>query len=315
MAVPRPTLRQLAHLVALADALHFGRAAAACHVTQSTLSASVKELEQALQAALVDRTRRTVVFTPLGHEVVARARRLLEDTDALVRAAQADAEPLSGPLRMGVIPTIGPFLLPTILPKLRRSYPKLRLYLVEDLTQRLVEQLHEGKLDIALLALPYECGNVEERPLFKDQFQVALPRDHPLAQEESIKLRQLRAEGLLLLKEGHCLRAHAMEACSLTDPRQVEPVEATSLHTLVQMVDNGLGITLLPQLAIDAGILRGTKLAVLPLAGSDAARDIGLIWRKGTGRRAEFELLAEEIAALAGTPTTERSHAIAQNAR
>lgn len=295
----RPTLRQLAHLVALADAKHFGRAAAASHVTQSTLSASIKELEETLQAPLVDRTRRTVVFTPLGAETAERARRILEEADALVRAAAAESAPLSGPLRMGVIPTIGPFLLPAILPKLRRAYPKLRLYLVEDLTDRLVEQLRDGRLDVALLALPYDCGNVESRILFKDTFRVALPRAHKLASADSIKLRDLKAAGLLLLKEGHCLREHAMEACRLGDPRDIEPVEATSLHTLVQMVDNGLGVTLLPQLAIDAGILRGTRLKVAPLAGGDPARDIGLIWRKGTGRQEEFELLADEITKLA----------------
>jgi LysR family transcriptional regulator, hydrogen peroxide-inducible genes activator len=295
----RPTLRQLAHLVALADAGHFGRAAAASHVTQSTLSASIKELEETLQAPLVDRTRRKVVFTPLGLATAERARAILDDTDALVRATAAESEPLSGPLRMGVIPTIGPFLLPAILPKLRRAYPKLRLYLVEDLTERLVAQLHDGKLDVALLALPYDCGNVESRILFQDTFCVALPREHRLATTDTIKLRDLKAAGLLLLKEGHCLREHAMEACRLTDPRDVEPVEATSLHTLVQMVDNGLGVTLLPQLAIDAGILRGTRLAVAPLAGGDPARDIGLIWRKGTGRQGEFEVLADEITKLA----------------
>lgn len=293
-----PTLRQLGHLVALADARHFGRAAEASHVTQSTLSASIKELEEVLQASLVDRTKRRVVFTPLGTEVVERARKLLEQADEIARLAQREGEPLSGTLRMGVIPTIGPFLLPAVLPQLRRVYPKLRLYLTEDLTARLIDQLHAGAIDVALLALPYDCGNVEERILFEDVFKLATPHDHPLAHAKSVRTPQLRTENLLLLKEGHCLREHAMEACRLADPRQAEVVEATSLHTLVQMVDNGLGITLLPQLAIDGGILRGTRLSVIPFAGTPPIRTIGLIWRKGTGRREEFELLGAEIARL-----------------
>jgi LysR family hydrogen peroxide-inducible transcriptional activator len=294
-----PTLRQLGHLVALADARHFGRAAAASHVTQSTLSASIKELEDVLQASLVDRTKRKVVLTPLGTEVAERARRLLDEAEEIARLALREAAPLTGTLRMGVIPTIGPFLLPAVLPRLRRAYPKLRLYLTEDLTARLIEQLHAGAIDVALLALPFEAGNVEERVLFEDAFKLATPKDHPLAQNKTVRTEQLEPGELLLLKEGHCLREHAMEACRLADPKQAEVVEATSLHTLVQMVDNGLGITLLPQLAIDGGILRGTRLSVVPFAGAQPARKIGLIWRRGTGRQEEFELLGSEIARLA----------------
>jgi LysR family transcriptional regulator, hydrogen peroxide-inducible genes activator len=293
-----PTFRQLEHLVLLAEHGHFGRAAAACHVTQSTLSASIKELENILQASLVDRTKRRVVLTPLGREIVERARRILRDGEDLVEAARAESEPLSGTLRMGVVPTIGPFLLPNILPRLRRIYPALRLYLVEDLTARLVEELHAGRLDIVLLALPYDCGNVEVRTLFQDPFKVALPHGHPLAGGKTVDLEQLRHTGLLLLKEGHCLRDQALAACRLADRKEIEPVEATSLHTLVQMVDNGLGATLLPQLAIDGGILSGTTLAVLPTAGQQPSREVGLIWRRGTGRQREFDLLASELGRL-----------------
>jgi LysR family hydrogen peroxide-inducible transcriptional activator len=189
--------------------------------------------------------------------------------------------------------------LPAVLPRLRRAYPKLRLYLTEDLTARLIEQLHAGAIDVALLALPFEAGNVEERVLFEDAFKLATPKDHPLAQKKTVRTEQLESGELLLLKEGHCLREHAMEACRLADPKQAEVVEATSLHTLVQMVDNGLGITLLPQLAIDGGILRGTRLSVVPFAGAQPTRKIGLIWRRGTGRQEEFELLGSEIARLA----------------
>ena len=294
-----PTLRQLRHLVALADERNFGRAAALCSVTQSTLSASIKELESVLEAALVDRTKRRVVLTPLGQETVERARRLLADAEELASAAQAAKAPLTGTIRMGVIPTIGPFFLPKVLPALRRAHPKLRLYLVEDLTARLVDQLHAGQLDLVLLALPYDAGNVESRVLFEDRFRLAVRPDDPLAGVKSVRTAELRGRDLLLLREGHCLREHALAACALTDPRRAEPVEATSLPTLVQMVDNGLGVTLLPELAIEAGILRGTKLVTRPLAETDQGRSIGLIWRRGTGRQAEFELLGRELAALA----------------
>lgn len=288
-----PSFRQLSHLVSLADHCHFGRAAKACHVTQSTLSASIRELENILQASLVDRTKRRVVLTPLGLEIVERARRILNDGKDLVEAARGGSEPLSGTLRMGVIPTVGPFLLPEVLPRLRRAYPALRLYLVEDLTARLVEELHGGRLDLVLLALPYDGGkNLEARVLFRDLFAVALPSSHRLAVGSAVDLEQLQPDELLLLKEGHCLREHALAACRFADRRQSEPVEATSLHTLVQMVDNGLGVTLLPQLAIEGGILGGTTLRVLPTTGEQPSREIGLVWRRGTGRQREFELLA-----------------------
>jgi len=294
-----PSLRQLRHLVALADHGHFGRAAAAAAVTQSTLSASIKELETVLEAALVDRTRRQVVLTPLGRQTVERARRIIDDTEALAVAARAEREPLTGTLRMGVIPTIGPFLLPAVLPDLRRSYRGLQLYLVEDLTPRLLEQLHAGQLDVVLLALPYDCGNVETAKLFDDRFLLALPPDHPLAKERRIDPDRLRSEEVLLLRDGHCLREHALSICNLADRRRTEAFEATSLPTLVQMVDNGLGITPLPELAVDAGVLRGTSLVTRPLASEEPGREIALVWRRGTGRREEFLLLAKELAAQA----------------
>ena len=285
--------------MALADSGHFGRAAEAVAVTQSTLSASIKELETVLQAALVDRTRRQVVLTPLGRQTVERARRILADTEALALAARAEREPLSGTLRMGVIPTIGPYLLPAVLPGLRRAYRGLQLYLVEDLTPRLLEQLHTGSLDVVLLALPYDCGNVESAKLFDDRFLLALPPDHPLAKEKRIDPERLRSEEVLLLRDGHCLREHALSVCELADRRRTEAFEATSLPTLVQMVDNGLGITPLPELAVDAGLLRGTSLVTRPLASEEPGREIALVWRRGTGRREEFLLLAKELAARA----------------
>jgi LysR family hydrogen peroxide-inducible transcriptional activator len=294
-----PTLKQLRHLVALADNRHFGKAAKACFVTQSTLSASLKELEDVLQAPLVDRTNRRVAFTPLGEATVERARRLLEEAQALVAAAQDERAPLTGTIRLGVIPTIGPFLLPRILPGLRDAWPKLKLYLREDQTDSLLEQLHAGRLDVLALALPYDCGNVETALLFKDRFSLGLRRDHRLATADHVGPAEIESETLLLLQEGHCLRGHALSACRIGGKAHADAFEATSLPTLVQMVDNGLGVTLLPQLALDAGVLKGTKLVARPVEVDHPERDIALIWRKGTARKEEFQLLAREIARLA----------------
>jgi LysR family hydrogen peroxide-inducible transcriptional activator len=197
---------------------------------------------------------------------------------------------------MGTITTVGPFLLPRVLPSLRAAYSNLKLYLVEDLTDRLLASLHRGELDVVLLALPYECGAVETVILFEDLFVVGLPRTHPLANEVGIKPQHLWGEDILLLKDGHCLRNHALVALrGLADRRRAE-FEATSLPTLVQMVDNGLGTTLLPTLAVDAGLLLGTSLVTRPLLSDERARKIALIWRRGTGRRKEFRLLAKELA-------------------
>src|SRR5215468_3253275 len=290
-----PSLRHLWHLTALHDHGHFGRAAEACHVTQSTLSASIKELEGLLETTLVDRSKRRVVFTPVGIETVERARKIIKEVEDLVSFTTGSREPLSGTLRMGTIPTIGPFLLPRVLPSLRQVYSRLRLYLVEDLTHRLIDSLHRGQLDVVLLALPYDCGAAETVILFDDPFVVGLPRDHPLAKQVSIKPQRLWRENLLLLKDGHCLRDHALAACHLADRRLTEDFEATSLPTLVQMVDNGLGTTLLPVLAINAGLLIGTNLVTRPLLGEKPKRKIGLIWRDHTARREEFCLLAKEL--------------------
>jgi LysR family transcriptional regulator, hydrogen peroxide-inducible genes activator len=292
-----PSFRHLQHLAAVADYAHFGRAAAACHVTQSTLSASIKELENILQATLVDRTKRQVVLTPLGVETVDRAREIIDAVEELARAAQATCEPLSGIVRMGVIPTIGPFLLPKVLPHLRQTYNQLKLYLIEDLTARLLDALQQGKLDVVLLALPYECGAVESVILFEDPFVVGLPRDHPLAKEDRIRPENLSCEDVLLLKDGHRLREHALSVCRFAERRRTEGFEGTSLLTLVQMVENGLGITLLPTLAVEAGLLHGTNLVTRPLLVDGAARKIGLVWRSSTRRRNEFRLLARELAA------------------
>jgi LysR family hydrogen peroxide-inducible transcriptional activator len=298
-----PSLRQWQYLVSLAENRHFGRAAEACFVTQSTLSAGIQELETQLDAALVDRTKRKVVLTPLGEELAGRARELLGQAEDMVLLARAAAVPLSGPLRLGVIPTISPFLLPRVLPSLRRRFPDLRLFLREDLTARLIEQLQTGKLDLLLIALPYEGGALDTMTLFDDNFLLACRSDHALARRSLVKLDDLAEAPLLLLEDGHCLRDHALAACRLPpaacrlppSPRR-DGFAATSLHTLVQMVDSGLGVTLLPQLALDAGILRGTDVIARPL-GESTARQIGLAWRRGTQRAKEFTLFGEALVA------------------
>jgi len=294
-----PTLRHLRHLIALHAHGHFGRAAEACHVTQSALSASIKELETVLNTTLVDRTKRRVVLTPIGVETSERARKIVKEVEDLVGFTTASREPLSGTLRMGSIPTVGPYLLPRILPGLREAYGRLKLYLVEDLTERLIDSLHRGLLDVVLLALPYDCGAVETMVLFEDPFVVALPRTHRLANETRIKTQRLWCEDLLLLRDGHCLRDHALSVCSFADRRVTEGFEATSLPTLVQMVDNGLGTTLLPILAVDAGLLQGTNLVTRPLLAEEPTRKIGLVWRRGTGRRDEFRVLGKELSVRA----------------
>jgi LysR family hydrogen peroxide-inducible transcriptional activator len=296
-----PSLRQLRYFVALADTLHFGRAARATNVSQSTLSAGVKELEETLGAALVDRTQRRVVLTPLGHDVLARARALLREAEEIVHVAAAAAEPLAGPLRLGAIPTVSPYLLPRVLPALRKAHPRLKLYLVEDITARLVESLEAGRLDVVLLALPCDCGAAETMVVHRDPFQLALPRTHPLAGRGQVPVEAIRDVPLLLLADGHCLRGHALAACGLPPARAGEGFAATSLTTLVQMVDNGLGLTLLPQIAIDAGILRGTDVVARPVEGEHAFRELGLAWRAGTARRAEFAQLGEELAKIIAT--------------
>jgi LysR family hydrogen peroxide-inducible transcriptional activator len=289
-----PTLRQLRYLVALADHLNFTKAAEICAVTQSTLSAGIAEMETLLDAALVDRSTRSVVFTPLGEETVARARVILQQAEDLALAARAAGEPLSGTVRLGVIPTIGPFLLPRVLPRLREAYPKLRLYLREDQTARLLHLLEIGEIDVALLALPFP-GLGPTETLFDDPFVLACRPDDALAARRSVSGKDLADRDLLLLEDGHCLREHALAACSLDRTQQSEMVRATSLHTVVQMVENGLGLTLLPRLAVEGGILGGTQLKTVPLAGDAPPRGIGLTWRPGSRRGDEFRLLGKAL--------------------
>lgn len=295
MLKPLPTLRQLRYLVALAEHLHFGRAAEACLATQSTLSAGLQELETLLGAILVERTRRKVMLTPVGEEVVARARLLLRGAEDMVDLVEASRKPLSGALRLGVIPTIGPYLLPRVLPGLRAAHPDLKLHLREDQTARLLARLNAGELDLALIALPYDAPEIETLELSEDEFLLACPSGHPLAALKAVPGQALADHDLLLLEEGHCLREHALSACRLPGPAKGEGILATSLATLVQMVANGLGVTLLPKMAVESGILNGTDLITRPLA-EPASRGIGLAWRPSSPRKAEFRALGAFLA-------------------
>ncbi len=288
-----PTLKQLQYLVALAEHGHFGRAAEACFVTQSTLSAGIKELESLLDIMLVERTRRVVRFTPLGEQMVEKAHRILREAEELTDMAKSAGKPLAGDIRMSVIPTIAPFLLPKLLPKLRRDRPELKLYLREETSQASCDSLHHGQVDCIMLALPYACGDVEIEILFEDEILIAFPEDDPRDPPDRISPELIDETRLLLLEDGHCLKDHALAACNRPELRASATMMGTSLHTLVQMVDNGLGQTMLPRMAIDSGILAGTGIHARPLKSDRPFRQIALVWRKNSPRGAEFRLLAD----------------------
>lgn len=288
-----PTLKQLQYLVALKEHGHFGRAAESCFVTQSTLSAGIRELETLIGTTLVERTRRVVRFTALGDRIVEKAYRVLREAEELADIAQAAAKPLSGDLRMSVIPTIAPFLLPRLLPHLRREKPDLKLYLREETSQAAIESLRHGHADCVLMALPYATGEVECARLFDDRLYVAFPRDDPRDPPPQVSPEMIDETRLLLLEDGHCLKDHALAACNRPELRAEATMMGTSLYTLVQMVDNGLGLTLLPQMAIDGGILEHTHINARPLASDNAWREIALVWRKASPREKEFNMLAD----------------------
>ena len=298
MTVHLPTIKQLQYLVALRRLGHFGKAAEACFVTQSTLSAGLRELETLLNVTLVERTRRVVRFTPLGLKVSDKAQRVLRESEELADLARAEGQPLTGELRMGVIPTIAPFLLPAMLPRLRREWPSLKLFLREETSQAACDALHRGQLDCVLLAMPYACGEVDRAELFDDPLYVAFPKgEAPLAAE--IDPQAIDESRLLLLEDGHCLKDHALAACNRPELRAEATMMGTSLHTLVQMVDNGLGQTFVPAMAIESGILDGTNIVARPLRSKNSSREIALAWRKSSPREEEFNLLAGTLRDIA----------------
>lgn len=298
-----PTLKQLQYLVALKEHGHFGKAADACFVTQSTLSAGIRELESLIGITLVERTRRVVRFTALGDRIVAKAHRILREAEELADMAQAAGKPLCGDLRMSVIPTIAPFLLPRMLPKLRAERPELKLYLREEPSHAAVDSLRHGNVDCILLALPYACGDVDTEILFADRLFVAFPKDDPRDPPAHISPEMIDETRLLLLEDGHCLKDHALAACNRPELRAEATMMGTSLHTLVQMVDNGLGLTMLPEMAIRGGILANTEVVARPLTAERAFREVALVWRKNSPREKEFRMLADilrEAASLSG---------------
>lgn len=292
-----PTLKQLQYLVALRDRGHFGRAADACFVTQSTLSAGLRELEALIGVTLVERTRRVVRFTPLGERITDKARRVLREADELGDLVRAAGQPLSGEMRMSVIPTIAPFMLPRILPRLRADYPDLKLYLREESSALACEGLHNGRTDCVLLALPFACGEVTARPLFDERLFVAFPEGEYAPRPTSIAAADIDEARLLLLEDGHCLKDHALAACNRPELRAEATMLGTSLHTIVQMVDNALGVTILPEMAITAGVLAHTRVLSAPLAADNPVRQIALLWRRASPRERDFELLAQALAA------------------
>ena len=298
MIVHLPTIKQLQYLVALRQHGHFGRAAEACFVTQSTLSAGLRELENLLGVTLVERTRRVVRFTPLGAKIAEKALRVLREAEELTDMARAEGKPLHGELRLGVIPTIAPFLLPAMLPRLRAQWPNLKLFLREETSQAACDALQRGQLDCVLLAMPFACGDVERAPLFDDRLYVAFPKGEA-PDVSSIDPGEIDERRLLMLEDGHCLKDHALAACNRPELRAEAAMMGTSLHTLVQMVDNGLGVTFVPGMALEAGILEGTRVDARPLRSDHGFRRIALIWRRSSPREEEFQMLADALREIA----------------
>ena len=290
-----PSIRQLKYLVAVAEHRHFSKAAEACFVTQSTLSTAIRELEQQLGVIIFERNRKSMLITPVGEKLLAQARAVLGEIEDFVSLARAEKGSLNGEIRLGVIPTIGPFLLPKMLGELRQTYGKLRLYLKEDISSRLALMLKQGQLDVLMLAFPYPLRDVETATLFEDEFLLCMPPGHALEQRRSVRQAQLRGEALLLLEEGHCLRDHALEACELQSAETSLVYQGTSLHTLVQMVAGGLGLTLLPAIAVAGDVLGDTRLPLRRFSPESVSRRIGMAWRKSDPRRDEYRILAEFI--------------------
>jgi LysR family transcriptional regulator, hydrogen peroxide-inducible genes activator len=289
-------LKDLRYLVAVADLRHFGRAAARCFVSQPTLSAQLKKLEQALGVQLIERAPNNVSLTSAGEEIVARARCILEASDEVVTLARSQRDPLAGRLRVALLPTIGPYLLPHVAPLIRRSLPRLQLRLYEYQTAPILEKLHAGELDVGILALPVELAGLESRELYREAFLVALPEHHALAAQHTLRVADLKGETLLLLEEGHCLRDQALEVCSRTRVREQQDFRATSLETLRQMVATGAGVTLLPELAARGAYRSARGVVLRPFARPAPVRHIGAVWRKSSARSAAIDALCKLIA-------------------
>ncbi|QTR48576.1 hydrogen peroxide-inducible genes activator [Candidatus Thiothrix anitrata] len=301
-----PTVKQLRYFVALESTEHFGKAAEACFVSQSAFSTAIRELETTLEVQLVDRTNKNVTVTHIGRQIASEARRCLRDMENLVELARSNQLPLTGELRVGIIPTIAPFLLPQVLPPLRQKFQQLRLFLTEDITQRVHEKLMNGELDLIVIALPYALRNVEVHSLFQDRFLLACREDTQHTRPRRYIFDELNPESILLLEDGHCLRDHALSACHLQDMDKVSRFTASSLLTLVQMLDSDLGISYLPEMVQGSSLLSGTNVKLWPLPDANY-REIGLAWRRGSAREAEFVQLGKFIRHIWETQTVLRS--------
>ncbi len=290
---PRPTLRQLEYLVAVAETLSFRAAAARCHVSQPALSEQIRLLEEQLGVRLLERDSQRVALTAAGSQVLERARAVLDDVEGLVDAALGQGGPLAGPLSLGLIPTVAPYVLPGLLAAARRAHPRLRLVLREARTATLLEELRAGHLDAGLLALPVTVPGLASVPVGEDPFLLAVPRGHKLAAKGPARLADLRREEVLLLEDGHCLRDQALALCGEAGAQETEDVRATSLHTLVRLVAAGLGITLLPALARDEA--EGERVVLRPFRDPPPGRTLGLAWRASSSRAGDFLLLADTL--------------------
>lgn len=288
-------LRDLRYLVALADTQHFGKAATRCHVSQPTLSAQLKKLEEYLGVELIERQPRRVTLTAMGEQVVARARRIVTDSDELLTLARSQTDPLSGSLKLALIPTIGPYLLPLIAKKLHKQLPKLKLMLYEFQTEPLLQALRAGDIDMGILALPVNADGVDTFKLYDEEFMVALPKDHPLASRVTIKLHELASDSLLLLDDGHCLRDQALEICGHAGIEEDQDYRATSLETLRQMVATGMGVTLLPKLATTGPFSNDKSVLVKPFPKPAPTRTVGAVWRKSSTRSRAIRAVSEVI--------------------
>ena len=289
-------LKDLRYLVALADSGHFGQAAAKCFVSQPTLSAQLRKLEESLGVQLFERRPRRTTLTPAGAEIAQRARSMLADADSIVAMAQAQRDPLAGPLRIALLPTIGPYLLPAVSARLRRTLPRLELLLYEHQTDPMLERVRNGDIDVGILALPVPAEGCMTRELYEESFVLAAPQAHPLAKRAQVRMEDLRGETLLLLEDGHCLRDQALALCARSGVHEKQDFRATSIETLRQMVAVGAGITLLPALAARGAYGSAKGVVVRPFVRPAPGRRIGAIWRKSSGRTSAIEAVCDQIA-------------------
>lgn len=301
-----PSPRQLRYLVALVETGHFGRAAKACNVTQSTLSAGVQDLEAILGIRLIERTRRSVMVTPLGRMIATRGREALRTLEDMVDLARSGHGELAGPLSLGVIPTVAPYLLPQLVAETKRTFPNLRLFVREEQTAPVLTRLRKGELDLALIALPYDTTDLEAFPIGAEEMVVCLPADHPLAARKAVREIDLEDVPLLMLEGGHCLRDHALAACRMSGHTLKEVFQATSLPTLVAMVAGGLGATLLPRMAITRELAARTDLVVRPFAKREPHRTIALCWRAAAAQDDNYRRLAQAWVKAKIVPATVR---------